>query len=96
MKLNQEQVQTREDFKKEQKGIEENQTNNTEEAAPQYKRVRIRLFPIWLRLLLLVVLMFICLMSGAAVGYGVIGSGKVVDIFKESTWTHIVDLVEKK
>jgi hypothetical protein len=35
-------------------------------------------------------------MAGAAVGYGVLGNGEVKDIFTKSTWTHIVELVEKE
>jgi hypothetical protein len=31
---------------------------------------------------------------GAAIGYGVLGSGKVSEVFYKSTWTHVVDLVE--
>ncbi|MBM7652626.1 DNA-directed RNA polymerase subunit beta [Neobacillus cucumis] len=61
-----------------------------------HKRVRVRLIPIWLRLVLLLVSVVICLIAGSAVGYGMLGGGNVGDIWKESTWTHIVDLVDKK
>ncbi|WP_413305373.1 DNA-directed RNA polymerase subunit beta [Bacillus sp. 1P10SD] len=72
-------------------------TSEKVEAAPHvHKRIRIRLIPIWLRLLLLVVFTFVSLMAGTAVGYGVLGGGKVADVFKGSTWTHIQDLVDKK
>ncbi|WP_066070579.1 DNA-directed RNA polymerase subunit beta [Neobacillus soli] len=65
-------------------------------AAPtNNKRIRIRLMPIWLRLILIVVLIFVCMASGAVVGYGMLGGGKIADVFKESTWTHIRDLVDK-
>jgi hypothetical protein len=76
--------------------LEEKENGKTEAAPHAYKRVRIRLIPIWLRLVLLVVFVFVSLFSGAAVGYGVLGGGKVADVFKESTWTHIRDLVDKK
>jgi DNA-directed RNA polymerase subunit beta len=59
-------------------------------------RVRVRLFPIWLRIVILVVLILLCTLSGAVVGYGVLGNGKIADVFKGSTWTHIRDLVEKE
>lgn len=58
--------------------------------------VRVRLIPIWLRLVILVVLIIVCVVSGAAVGYSMLGNGKLVDVFKQSTWTHIRDLVEKE
>ena len=72
-------------------------TNEKVEAAPHtYKRIRIRLIPIWLRLVLLVVFTFVSLMAGATVGYGILGGGNVADVFKQSTWTHIQDLVDKE
>jgi len=103
-KLNQQQTRTREEFKK-AKHDAEHKSNSVKkqvkedkaESAPrQYKRMRIRLIPIWLRLLLLVVLIILSAVAGAAVGYGILGGGQVADIFKESTWTHIMDLVQKK
>lgn len=60
------------------------------------KRVRLRLIPIWLRVLIVVVLMGLSSLTGAAVGYGVLGNGNAIDVLKASTWTHIVDLVDKK
>lgn len=101
--VNQEQVQTREQYKKAK--LESFQTGEVKEKSAKMtkteasvqvnKRIRIRLIPIWLRLFLLVVFVAISVMAGAAVGYGVLGDGKPADIFKESTWTHIRDLVEK-
>ncbi|MEH7119918.1 DNA-directed RNA polymerase subunit beta [Neobacillus vireti] len=96
------QVRSREEFKKakleaQQKTNEVKQKKADAEPAPETnKRVRIRLIPIWLRLVLLLISIFICVMAGAAVGYGVLGGGNVADVFTESTWTHIIDLVDKK
>jgi hypothetical protein len=67
---------------------------HTEEVSK--KRVRIRLIPIWLRIVLLVLFTGASLIAGAAIGYGVLGGGNAGDVLKESTWTHILDLVEKK
>lgn len=106
--LNQGQARTREEYKKAkvealQKTMEEpklakaDQTNGeSKQEGLKQERVRIRLIPIWLRLVLLVVFVFISMMAGAVVGYGVLGNGKAADVFKESTWTHIIDLVGKK
>ena len=94
------QVRTREEHKKAKEEVLQTTkvVEKTDSApAPQAnKRVRIRLIPIWLRLVLLVVSVFICVTAGAAVGYGMLGGGDVGDIFKGSTWTHIIDLVDKK
>jgi DNA-directed RNA polymerase subunit beta len=98
--LNQQQVKSREDYKKikseEKKKVEVNKKKVEVERPITDNRIRIRLIPIWLRIVLLVVLILGCTVAGAAVGYGVIGDGKAADVFKESTWTHILDLVEKK
>lgn len=59
------------------------------------KRGRIRMFPIWLRLLLLIVSTGIALILGAMVGYGIVGDGQPLDVLDPSTWQHIVDIVVK-
>ncbi|MED3623894.1 DNA-directed RNA polymerase subunit beta [Neobacillus thermocopriae] len=94
--LNQ-QVQSIEENKDELKQGKDGEVEmaETKESIWPKERIRIRLLPIWLRLVLLVVFTVISLMAGAAVGYGVIGDGKVTDVFKTSTWTHIIDLVNK-
>lgn len=79
---------TREQYKQQGKQA------NTEENANV--RIRIRLLPIWLRLVIVCVLIVICILAGAVFGYSVIGGGKVSDVFNKSTWTHIVDLVNKE
>lgn len=84
-------MKTREELKQNKKKEKEQR-----EEVQQDVKIRIRLFPIWLRLIIIVLAMAISLFAGVAVGYGVIGNGEVKDAFKESTWTHIVDLVKKK
>ncbi|KAA0548565.1 DNA-directed RNA polymerase subunit beta [Bacillus sp. BGMRC 2118] len=83
-------MKTREDLKQTKK-----EKKAQREESPNVK-IRIRLFPIWLRLIIIVLAMAVSLFAGVAVGYGVIGSGEVKDAFKESTWTHVLDLVNKK
>ena len=97
--LNQEQVRTREEYKRAKSQSvqkKDNQNKRAETAKLSNKRVRIRLIPIWLRIVLLVVFMFVSVIAGAVVGYGMLGGGKAADVFKESTWTHIIDLVNKE
>jgi DNA-directed RNA polymerase subunit beta len=57
-------------------------------------KIRIRLIPIWLRVIIIIALIFVSMTLGAAIGYGVLGDGKVSDVFKPSTWTHLIDLVQ--
>lgn len=83
-----ERISTREQMKNEKK------TKKAVEQ-PEPRKIRIRLIPIWLRLILVVLAMAISVLLGAMVGYGVLGDGKPLDALKPSTWQHIVDLVEK-
>ncbi|EDL63078.1 DNA-directed RNA polymerase subunit beta [Bacillus sp. SG-1] len=82
---------TREEIKAEKK----NKKKNSAEEKPG-KWVRIRLLPIWLRILLFVALLAGSLVGGAMVGYGVIGDGKPMDVLEKATWQHIVDIVMRE
>ncbi|MFJ6412559.1 hypothetical protein CHI12_00800 [Terribacillus saccharophilus] len=64
------------------------------EKAP--KKQRRRLFPIWLRLLVVPIILIIFLLLGLLFGYGVLGDGNALDVLKRDTWTHIYDLVNQK
>lgn len=81
---NNQEAPTREKIKKEKKTREKK------------KRIRIRLIPIWLRIIIVLVLLALSIIGGAMFGYSVMGSGEAKDIFEESTWTHIIDLVKKE
>ncbi|MBS4212653.1 MULTISPECIES: DNA-directed RNA polymerase subunit beta [Neobacillus] len=101
--VEQHQFQSREEYKKaktdalQQVDDAAAKERKTAEAEPKnHARIRVRLIPIWLRLVLLVVLLFVSLVAGAAVGYGILGGGNAADVFKQSTWTHIQDLIDKK
>ncbi|MDF2536431.1 MAG: hydroxymyristoyl-ACP dehydratase [Bacillales bacterium] len=57
--------------------------------------VRLRLIPIWLRLVIIVVVSVIAAFVGAYFGYVILGDGKSSEVFSQSTWQHIFDLVNK-
>lgn len=89
---------TREELRKAQK----NKANQNEEIAasqeqerPEKFKWRIRLIPIWLRMLILLAAMAVAIVSGAMVGYGVLGGGNPMEVFEKETWQHILDLVNK-
>lgn len=69
------------------------QAKKTEE---RKRRIRIRLIPIWLRIVLVLFFMVVGAVSGAMIGYGVLGDGKPTDALKKETWQHVFDLVEKE
>ena len=79
---------TRESVKAEKKSKQQ------DESKPK-RWVRVRMLPIWLRILLFVLLLAGSLVLGAMVGYGVIGDGNPSDVFKAQTWQHIIDIVKK-
>lgn len=58
--------------------------------------VRLRLFPVWLRILLVIVLLVVAAMAGLIIGYSIIGDGNASDAMKASTWQHIFDIIEGK
>jgi Mn2+/Fe2+ NRAMP family transporter len=81
---NNQEATTREQVKKEKKTRENK------------KRIRVRLIPIWLRIIIVLILLAVSIMLGAMFGYAIMGGGEAKDIFEKSTWTHILDLVNKE
>ncbi|RNF40005.1 DNA-directed RNA polymerase subunit beta [Planococcus salinus] len=55
--------------------------------------VQIRLFPIWLRILIVAALLVLAIILGVMIGYGVIGDGSPADALKWETWQHIIDIM---
>lgn len=60
------------------------------------KKLRVRAFPVWLRLIVILVLCVMALVGGAMIGYGIIGKGNPLNVFDIKTWTHIRDIVYLK
>lgn len=79
--------QTRKEIRKRAKAEKQTETP---------KWIRIRLLPIWLRIILVILLTAGSLVVGVMVGYGVLGDGKPQDALEKATWTHIIDLVVEK
>ncbi|MCT2535109.1 DNA-directed RNA polymerase subunit beta [Aquibacillus koreensis] len=52
-----------------------------------------RVFPIWLRVIVVLVLALVGLFGGMMVGYGVIGDGNPIEALDLDTWRHIIDIV---
>ncbi|WP_332628599.1 DNA-directed RNA polymerase subunit beta [Halalkalibacter flavus] len=57
------------------------------------KRERLRLIPIWLRLVISILLVGGSLILGVIVGYSVIGGGEAGEATRPETWYHIVDMI---
>ncbi|KHF38745.1 hypothetical protein LQ50_19505 [Halalkalibacter okhensis] len=75
---------------------EENQDEEDNREARRKKRPkkeRLRLIPIWLRLLLAILLVGGSLILGVILGYSVIGGKDAGEATKPETWYHIVDMI---
>lgn len=64
--------------------------------AKKTRWVQIRMFPIWLRIVIVLLLIVIAAALGSMVGYGVIGDGNAKDALKWETWQHIIDIMSGK
>lgn len=85
LEMTETQNQTRRQQKKQQKA--EKRKN---------KKPRLRIFPIWLRIVLVGAISVLALGAGLMIGYGVLGDGEPKDALKWETWQHIIDIVAKE
>lgn len=58
--------------------------------------IQLRLIPIWLRIVLVLILLFFATIIGTMIGYGGIGDGEPLDALKWGTWRHIFDIINGK
>jgi hypothetical protein len=59
------------------------------------QKIKIRMLPIWLRLIIIAGLIILSVILGALVGYSVIGNGEAIDVFQKATWTHIYEIINQ-
>lgn len=72
------------------------QKRKQKEERRKHKKPRRRIFPIWLRILTIIIGCIGAVVAGVMVGYGVIGDGAPNDALLKDTWQHIIDIVRKK
>ncbi|WP_087973604.1 DNA-directed RNA polymerase subunit beta [Oceanobacillus rekensis] len=58
-------------------------------------RPRRRIFPIWLRIIVVSIIAAAALVAGLMIGYGILGDGVPTDALKKETWQHIKDIITK-
>ncbi|NBJ68774.1 MULTISPECIES: DNA-directed RNA polymerase subunit beta [Clostridia] len=88
---------------KHQEAQHHNESNGRDRVKQQSKQIankknrrpRVRIFPIWLRIIVILLFCIIALVVGLMIGYGVIGDGAPTDVLKTETWQHIIDIVTK-
>ncbi len=47
-----------------------------------------------IKIFLVILLMLILFCAGLMIGYGILGSGRMMDVFQMETWRHIVDFIK--
>jgi Mn2+/Fe2+ NRAMP family transporter len=90
MTADREQVRTREEMKKARA-----QEKSVETMRDRRKKIRVRLIPVWVKVVIVILLIFASMIAGTVVGYGVIGNGKPGEALQKETWTHILDIINK-
>lgn len=81
---------TREERRKMAKAKKEKKAS---EKGKREKRGRIRLIPVWLKVLISICLFAVSLALGLMFGYGFIGDGEPRDALNLDTWYHIYDII---
>ncbi|MFD1064473.1 DNA-directed RNA polymerase subunit beta [Oceanobacillus locisalsi] len=59
------------------------------------KRPRLRIFPIWLRIIVILIFATAAFIIGLMIGFAVLGDGSPLDVLRLETWQHIIDIVNK-
>lgn len=75
---------------------EKNEKRSDKNAVKPIRWYSFRLFPIWLRIVLVLILLIIAAVSGLMIGFGVIGDGEPLNALKKETWLHILDIINGK
>lgn len=70
------------------------ENDNEKRSDRRTRKERLRIFPIWLRILVSIVLIGGSLLLGIIFGYGVIGDGNPTDALSLETWYHIIDIIQ--
>ena len=83
---------------RQQRRLEKKQEQNNEQAktTATTKWVQIRMFPIWLRILLVILFLAGAAIAGLMLGYGVLGNGEPKDALKWDTYQHMIDIKDGK
>ena len=80
----------------EKEEVVEEKQEKSRTSLKQIRKFRVRKFPIWLRIIVVLILAVLTSIVGLMVGYGVVGEGNPTDALKIETWQHIIDIVEKE
>lgn len=71
------------------------QRQKQKEERKKLRKPRRRIFPIWLRVITVLICCVAALAAGLVIGFGVIGDGEPSDALNIETWEHIIDFITK-
>lgn len=63
------------------------------QARKKLKKPRRRIFPIWFRIIVILICAVAALVAGLMIGFGVIGDGDPYDALNRETWQHIINFI---
>lgn len=74
---------------------EKKETGFFRRLSQRMKQIHIRrIFPIWLRLLVIFFLAIAALILGLIIGYTVIGDGEGIEVLTFDAWKHVIDIIK--
>ncbi|WP_096156425.1 MULTISPECIES: DNA-directed RNA polymerase subunit beta [Bacillus] len=85
---------TREQLRAQKKQQKKAQSEELQYNPNKKFRPRMRVIPIWIRLVLLLAFLAVSTIAGAMFGYAILGDGDPRDVLNKETWQHIIDLVK--
>ncbi|AXF56361.1 DNA-directed RNA polymerase subunit beta [Salicibibacter kimchii] len=72
---------------------EEGTKEKHSEQKGQKRALRVRLVPVWLRLLIVLFLLFVSVIAGLVLGYSVAGNGEGFRILRWETWNDLYQYI---
>ncbi|SEO24140.1 DNA-directed RNA polymerase subunit beta [Amphibacillus marinus] len=75
------------------KQLQKEQRKEKRAAKAERKTPIRRIFPIWLRVIVVFMLAILALILGLIVGYSVLGDGEPLDVLRFEFWQHILDII---
>lgn len=76
--------------------VEQPNESETIQKKGRFKRYPARKFPLYLRIIVVLILLVISVLLGLVVGYAFFGDGTVTDALKIDTYRHIFDIINKE
>ncbi|GAB3789486.1 DNA-directed RNA polymerase subunit beta [Virgibacillus kimchii] len=88
-----EKKQKRQESMAKEENSDKSQSRKQRKEKRKERKPRRRIFPLWLRIIVVLLLAAGALVSGLMIGFGVLGDGTPTDVLKVETWQHIIDIV---